>query len=107
MPDRGEMGMRAQNALAMRVPTNHATENEGLMRDPLTEWRYGFVSYGGLILIFVGVAAGCADDLATDARRLLRSMSSAAMADPRYPRLSFEKLYTCSLVTYRYLTFSR
>jgi hypothetical protein len=28
------------------------------------------------------------------------------MADPRYPRLSFEKLYTCSLVTYRYLTFS-
>jgi hypothetical protein len=62
MPDRGEMGMRAQNALAMRVPTNHATENEGLMRDPLTEWRYRFVSYGGLILIFVGVAAGCADD---------------------------------------------
>jgi hypothetical protein len=90
----------------MRVPTNHATENEGLMRDLLTEWRYRFVSYGGLILIFVGVAAMARMILATDERRSLRPMSSAAMADPRYPRLSFEKLYTCSLVTYRYLTFS-
>ncbi len=44
MPDGGEMGMRAHNALAMRVPTNHATENEGLMKNMLTESGDRFVS---------------------------------------------------------------
>jgi hypothetical protein len=59
MPDRGEMGMRAHNALAMRVPTNHATENEGLMTDLLTESRDTFVSYGELIFIFVTAKDCC------------------------------------------------
>jgi hypothetical protein len=58
MPDRGEMGTRAHNALAMRVPTNHATENEGLMSDVLRESRDRFVIYGELIFIFV-TAIGC------------------------------------------------
>jgi hypothetical protein len=61
MPDGGEMGMRAHNAFAMRVPTNHAIENEGLRTDLLTESSNRFVSYGELILIFVGVAADYAD----------------------------------------------
>jgi hypothetical protein len=46
----------------MRVPTNHATENEWLIRDVLTQLRHRFVSYAELIIIFVTVAADCADE---------------------------------------------